>query len=61
MISQEIANKASDKSITAYGITENIAKTLPAFSKKILGSSQEPAAYTRGNDFMLTDLLKDKK
>ena len=61
LISQEIANKESDKSITAHGIAENIAKTLPAFSKKILGSSQEPTAYTRGDDFMLTDLLKGKK
>ena len=61
LISQEIANKESDKSITAHGIAENIAKTLPKLSKEMLGSSQEPTAYTRGDDFMLTDLLKGKK
>ncbi|MEI6707543.1 MAG: filamentous hemagglutinin N-terminal domain-containing protein [Methylococcales bacterium] len=61
LISQEIANKESDKSITAHSIAENIAKTLPAFSKKTIGISQDPVVYTKGNDFMLTDLLKGKK
>ncbi|MEI6706152.1 MAG: GLUG motif-containing protein [Methylococcales bacterium] len=61
LISQEIANKESDKSITAHGIAENIAKTLPKLSKEMLGSSQEPTAYTRGDDFMLTNLGDNKK
>jgi hypothetical protein len=25
----------------------------------MLGASQEPAVYTKGNDFMLTDVLKE--
>jgi hypothetical protein len=61
LISQELANKESAEPITAHSIAENIAKTLPKFSKEMLGSSQEPATYTRGDDFMLTDLVKDKK
>jgi hypothetical protein len=58
-VTQEIQDKKATQPITAHGIAESIVKTLPVFSKKMLGASQEPAVYTRGNDFMLTDLLKE--
>ncbi len=53
--------KDNAKPVTAHGIAKSISDTLPAFSKKMLGTTQEPVIYTKGNDFMLTDLLKDKK
>jgi len=58
LITQELQAKDATQPITAHSIAENIAKTLPVFSKKMLGSSQEPAVYVKGNDFMLTDVLK---
>ncbi|MCX7068895.1 MAG: filamentous hemagglutinin N-terminal domain-containing protein [Methylococcales bacterium] len=61
LIAEEIDKKNTNEPITAHSIADNIAKTLPAVSKKMLGSSQDPAVYTKGNDFMLTDLLKGKK
>ncbi len=61
LIAEEIDKKETNEPITAHSIADNIAKTLPAVSKKMLGSSQDPAVYTKGNDFMLTDLLKGKK
>ena len=59
LITQELQKKETTQSVTAHGIAENIAQTLPVFSKKMLGSSQEPAVYTKGDDFMLTDVLKE--
>ena len=59
LITQELQEKDVTQPITAHGIAESIANTLPVFSKKMLGSSQEPAVYTKGNDFMLTDVLKE--
>jgi hypothetical protein len=61
VMAQEMKNNDSSKPVTAHGIAESIMKTLPAFSKKTLGTIQEPVVYTKGNDFMLTDILKDKK
>jgi hypothetical protein len=60
-MSEAIEKQDKTKPLTAHGIADNILNTLPAFSKKMLGTSQEPVIYTKGNDFMLTDLLKDKK
>jgi hypothetical protein len=60
-MAQEMENKDNAKPVTAHGIAKSIMNTLPAFSKKTLGTMQEPVIYTKGNDFMLTDLLKDKK
>jgi hypothetical protein len=56
---QELQQKGSTESVTAHGIAENILKTLPAFSMKMVGTSQEPAAYTHGSDFILTDVQKE--
>jgi hypothetical protein len=58
LITQELQEKDTTQPVTAHGIAESISQTLPVFSKKMLGSSQEPAVYTKGNDFMLTDVLK---
>ncbi|MCX7099542.1 MAG: MBG domain-containing protein [Methylococcales bacterium] len=59
LMTQELQNKNTAQALTAHGIAENIVKTLPAFSKKMLGVSQDPSAFTRGNDFLLTDLSKE--
>ena len=59
LVTQELQEKDTTQPVTAHGIAESIAQTLPVFSKKMLGSSQEPAVYTKGNDFMLTDVLKE--
>jgi len=59
LITQELQEKDATQPVTAHGIAESISQTLPVFSKKMLGSSQEPAVYAKGNDFMLTDVLKD--
>jgi hypothetical protein len=61
LISQELQKKDSTQPLTAHGIANSIGQTLPAFSQKTIGRSQEPVVYTKGNDFMLSDLLKDKK
>jgi uncharacterized caspase-like protein len=61
LIADEIEKKKTSNAVTAHGVADNIAKTLPQFSKDLLGASQDPAVYTKGNDFMLTDFLKDKK
>jgi uncharacterized caspase-like protein len=61
LISQELQKKDNSQPLTAHSIAENILKTLPAFSKKTIGVSQEPVVYTKGSDFMLTNLFNDKK
>jgi uncharacterized caspase-like protein len=61
LIADEIEKKKGNSAITAHSIADNIAKTLPQFSKELLGASQDPAVYTKGNDFMLTDFVKEKK
>lgn len=61
LITQELEKKEATSSTTAHGVAESIVKTLPVFSKKILGSSQNPAVYKNGSDFMLTDIVNDTK
>jgi WD40 repeat protein len=58
LMAQEIENKDTTKIITAHGVAEAILKSLPVFSKRVLGIVQEPVIYTHGSDFMLTDILK---
>ncbi|MFI3186185.1 MAG: caspase family protein, partial [Methylococcaceae bacterium] len=55
LMAQDLQNKEASQPLTAHGIAENIVKTLPVFSKKMVGASQEPVVYTKGNDFVLTD------
>ncbi len=52
LMSQDI--EKPDANHSAHGVAEYIVKTLPAFSKKIVGVLQEPVIYTKGNNFMLT-------
>ncbi len=61
LMTQELQEKNAAQPATAHGIAESIVKTLPVFSKKVLGSRQEPVAYTKGNDFTLTDESKAAK
>jgi|GEM_PF-851724 filamentous hemagglutinin family protein len=61
LITQELGKEEAAGNATAHGVAESIVKTLPVFSKKMLGSSQDPAVYKHGNDFMLTDIVNDKK
>ena len=61
LMTQELQEKNAAQPVTAHGIAESIVKTLPVFSKKMLGSRQEPVAYTKGNDFTLTDESKAAK
>jgi filamentous hemagglutinin family protein len=58
---KELEKKDENTPLTAHGIAESIIKTLPAFSKKVLGIIQDPVVYTRGDDFMLIDASKNKK
>jgi filamentous hemagglutinin family protein len=58
LMTQELAKNQNGSAVTAHSIAASIAKTLPAFSKKVLGISQDPAVYTHGNDFMLTEGVK---
>jgi WD40 repeat protein len=60
LIAKELEKKNSTQPVTAHGIADIISKSLPEFSKEKMGVIQEPVTYTKGNDFMLTDLLKDK-
>jgi len=57
LITQELQKDDAAKAVTAHGVAQNIAESLPVFSKKMLGAIQEPAVYTNGNDFMLTGAL----
>ena len=59
LVTQELQEKTETQPVTAHGIAGSISETLPVFSKKMLGASQEPAVYAKGNDFMLTDVLKE--
>jgi hypothetical protein len=66
LIAEEIEKKDTTEPITAHGIAQNIAQTLPKRSKellakKILKSIQEPTVYTKGDDFILRDSQKEKK
>ena len=42
-----------NKKISAHEIAEYAVKTIPVFSKKYIGASQEPAAFVIGADFEL--------
>ena len=63
LFSYLMAKDIQDKNTTntAHSVAENIMKTLPGFSKKMVGVIQEPVVYTKGNDFMLTDLDQEAK
>jgi len=53
LLAEELKNKKTGSAITAHSIAASIAKSLPAFSQKMLGFTQDPAVYTTGNNFML--------
>jgi filamentous hemagglutinin family protein len=57
LMAQELENKSALEPVTAHSMAESIVKNLPIFSKKTIGSTQEPVAYTHGNDFVLTDIV----
>jgi galactitol-specific phosphotransferase system IIB component len=59
LMSQELQNAGANAPVTAHGIAEKIVKALPAFSRKMIGFTQEPAIYTHGNDFILTETSKN--
>jgi WD40 repeat protein len=58
LMGQQLQQTDSGSPVTAHGIAKSIVKALPIFSKRILGFSQEPVAYTHGSDFILSDELK---
>jgi hypothetical protein len=61
LMAQDLQKQDASQPLTAHGIAENIVKTLPVFSKKMVGASQEPVVYTKGNDFVLTDSSKGEQ
>ncbi len=58
LVTQELQKQNGKEPVTAHNIKEKIEKELPAFSRKMVGITQEPAAYTHGNDFLLIDAIK---
>jgi WD40 repeat protein len=60
-LTQEMEKKDNTTPLTAHRISESIVKILPAFSKKMLGFTQDPVVYTKGSDFTLIDSSNDKK
>jgi hypothetical protein len=60
-LTQELQKKDNATPLTAHGIADSIAKTLPAFSKKLMGYSQDPVVFTKGSDFTLIDSGNNKK
>jgi hypothetical protein len=60
LMAEEMEKKDVKEPITAHSIAKNIAKTLPSRSKEMLDSIQEPTVYTKGEDFILRDAIKDK-
>ncbi len=59
LMSQELQKKDSAEPVTAHSVAKKITKTLPSFSRKTVGVTQEPVAYTHGSDFILTNSLKE--
>jgi len=55
LLAEELKNKKTGNAITAHSIAASITKSLPAFSQKMLGFTQDPAVYTTGNNFMLIE------
>ena len=55
LLIQEMDKNDAKNPVTAHSIAASIVKDLPAFSKKMLGVSQDPAVHTFGSDFMLTE------
>jgi len=47
-----------NKEISAHELAKYSTTTIPLFSKKYLGSAQEPTAFTMGKDFSLLSLKK---
>jgi hypothetical protein len=60
-LTQELQKKDKDAPLTAHNIADSITKTLPAFSKKMLGFTQDPVVFTKGSDFTLGDTGNNKK
>jgi filamentous hemagglutinin family protein len=60
MLAQEMSSKNGSEPITAHTIAKSIVKSLPVFSKKQIGSVQDPAVYTHGSDFVLTNPSKEQ-
>jgi hypothetical protein len=59
LMSQELHKKdVAEPVVTAHAIAKKMVKDLPIFSKQMVGFSQDPAAYTHGSDFILTDADK---
>jgi WD40 repeat protein len=44
-----------DEEISAHELADFSTRTLPNFSKRYMGSAQEPTSFTIGNDFVLFD------
>ncbi|MEI6544722.1 MAG: caspase family protein, partial [Methylococcales bacterium] len=61
LVTKDLQDKAGKEAVSAHDLADNIVKTLPTLAKSMVGSSQEPVAYTRGDDFMITDLGKEPK
>jgi filamentous hemagglutinin family protein len=61
LMSEEMQKKQTNEPITAHGIAQRMADTLPMVSKQMTGTSQDPAIYMKGNNFILSDVAKDKK
>jgi filamentous hemagglutinin family protein len=60
-LTQELQKKDNNTPLTAHNIADSIVKTLPAFSKKMLGFTQDPVVFTKGSDFTLGDTGNNKK
>jgi hypothetical protein len=61
LVTKDLQDKAGVEAVSAHGLADSIVKTLPTLAKTMVGSSQEPVAYTRGDDFLITDLGKEPK
>jgi hypothetical protein len=55
LVTKDLEQKEGVEAVSAHGLADDIVKTLPTLAKTMVGSSQEPVAYTRGEDFKITD------
>ena len=57
VVSEGLIGKADLKpknfEVSAHEISDFSTETIPAFSKKYIGASQEPTSFTMGSDFVL--------